>query len=342
MLDLKTQEGRFNKEQLRVLFTNLLVQYSVKRSHAQILIDSMISADSTGVHTHGLTVLPAYLDKIKKGGFNLTEDAIIQKETDAFCVIDANNQIGAVSADRCIKIAIEKATKSGMYTVFCNNANTFGAASYYVRQATKQKMVAVCFSNSPSAMAPWGGKTKMLGTNPLAIGIPAKNKADIIVDMATSIVAKSKINEIRKQGGTLPDGWALDPEGNPTNDPLEAIKGMVLPMAQHKGYAIAMAIDVLSGVLSGAGYLNNINRFYSQDNKCMNVGQCFTVINPQMVLDESFCDKIDDYIQQLHTSGKNVRYPGETGAEKMEKSEKEGIDLSPETVEALLKMLNEN
>ncbi len=316
----------------------LLQGYGVPLEQATDLILCMVEADMRGVHTHGLSILPSYIKKIEKNGFNIENDIIICKTTAAFSVIDANNQIGAVSAKKCMNIAIEKVAESGIYSVFCRNANTFGPAFYYAKAAADRKLVGICLCNSPSAMPAWGGKRKILGTNPFSIAIPAKKYAPIVIDMATSIVAKSKINEIRKQGGVIPKGWAVDENGNPTTDPVSAIRGMVLPMAGHKGSAIAIAIDIIAGVLSGAGYQNQINRFYSENNNCMNVGQCFIVIDPVMVLDEAFYNKVDDYIDQIHLSGEHVFYPGEIENDNYKCAISIGVEVPEEAVKELTRL----
>lgn len=325
----------------RALIT-LLGKQGVDSYQSGILIDCMIEADMRGVHTHGLSVLPAYIKKINNGSFNLNGNNTVIKSTPAFSIIDANGRIGAVSATECMDMAISTGMKNGIYTVFCRNANTFGAAFYYTKMATDRKMIGICLSNTPSAMPVWGGSKKMLGTNPFSIGIPANNHSPIIVDMATSIVAKSKINEIRKNGGTIPKGWAVDSDGNPTTDPEAALQGMVLPMAAHKGSAIAMAIDIIAGVLSGAGFLNNVNRFYSEQNECMNVGQCFIVIDPSSIYGDDFYNQIDNYITEVHLSGENVFYPGEKESILYAESLEKGVELSKETSEALSELFLRN
>ncbi len=332
---------RYSIIELKSALIEILKKNKVSEKQAETLVDSMLEADMRGVHTHGVSIFPVYIKKIQNKGFNLTEESIILRQTPSFTILDANNQIGVVSADRCMEIALEKALQTGIYTVFCRNANTFGAAFRYVKKATTQKMIGICLSNSPSAMPAWGGNIKILGTNPFAIGIPADKNSPILIDMATSIVAKSKINEIRKQGGKIPIGWAVDENGHPTTDPEKAIKGMILPMAEHKGYAIAMAIDILSGVLSGAGYLNHINRFYSDDNKCMNVGQSFIAINPSIILGDSFYKQMDEYIDEVHASGK-VFYPGEIGNKKSEMCNGKSVELTCETINELTILFEKN
>lgn len=332
---------RYSRTNLKNALTEILKANKVSDQQSETLINAMLDADVRGVHTHGTSVFPAYINKIKNGGFNLTEESEILKQTMAFAIVDAKNQFGMVSAVKCMSLAIEQASTSGIYTVFCRNANTFGAAFKYAKMATDRGMIGVCLSNSPSAMPAWGGSNKILGTNPFSIGIPARKEGPILIDMATSIVAKSKINEARKQGKTIPAGWAVDENGIPTTDPNEAIKGMILPMAEHKGYAIAMAIDVIAGLLSGAGYLNRVNRFYSETNECMNVGHCFIAIDPIAIFGEGFHESIDEYIAEVRASGKNVYYPGEKENKKAQLCNGETVELTDETANALLELFKE-
>ena len=149
-------------------------------------------------------------------------------------------------------------------------------------------------------MAPIGGKEKLFGTNPFAMVVPVPDSDPIIVDMATSIVAKSKFKEYKNAGKELPNGWALDVNGSPTTDPDEAIQGLIQPMAGFKGYAISMLIDVVSGVLSGSSFLNNVGRFYSEDS--MNVGFFISVIDPKQVLGESYDKIIKEYVHTVRSS----------------------------------------
>lgn len=327
--------------ELKVSLITILQMNGVEEQQAKVVVESMINADMRGVHSHGVSLFPSYIEKIRKHSFNFIDSSVILKETNTFAIVDANGQIGMVSAKYCMELAIDRAKQKGVFTVFCRNANTFGAAFNYVKMATDNKMIGICFSNSPSAMPAWGGNKKILGTNPFAIGIPARQEDSILIDMATSVVAKSKINEALKQGKEIPIGWAVDENGIPTTNPAEAIKGMVLPMAEHKGYAIAMAIDILSGVLSGAAYLNHVNRFYSDNNVCMNVGQTFIVINPTLILGDSFYDRVDNYIEELKASGNNVFYPGEKGNKKMKECENVGIELTDDVVDRLTTVFDE-
>ncbi len=303
----------FQDEKVNIL--NKLLGVDVPPLQAEVMADCLATADLYGVTSHGSSVLDAHLDKIRKGGYNLEPDFKVLNETAAFAVIDGDNSIGPVSANYCMNYAVEKCADSGIFHVFSKNNNTFGPAFYFPLKAAEKGMIGIAFSNSPAQMAPYGGKEKMLGTNPFAAVIPIPGSDPIIIDMATSVVAKSKFKEYKAQGKELPSGWALDKNGLPTTDPDEAMQGLVLPMAGFKGYGIAMLIDMISGVLSGASYLNNVGRFYSDDNRGMDVGFCFIAIDPRKVLGEKYDEIANDYISTLRNStpveSQNITLPGD-------------------------------
>ena len=283
--------------------------------HAEILAECLVTADEYGVTSHGTAVLGAHIDRIKRGGYNLNPDLKVIKETAAFAIVDGDNAIGPVSAMFCLDYALRKCRESGVFTVFARNNNTFGPAFYYSLKAAEQGCIAFVCSNSPAQMAPVGGVEKMLGTNPLAAVIPVPDGEPIIIDMATSAVAKSKFKEYKNEGKPLPEGWALDKDGNPTTDPDEAMRGLVLPMSGFKGYALSMLIDVIAGALSGASTLDRVGRFYSDDGACMDVGFYMTVIDPTVVLGDEYNSEIKEYVERLRNSrsaeGKKIVLPGD-------------------------------
>ena len=283
---------------------NRLLEVGVPNNQAEVVADCFATADEYGVTSHGINVLQSHIDKVLKpsGGYNLSPSLDIIRETPSFAVIDGDNGMGPVVADYCMNYAVEKAHEVGVFHVFSRNNNTFGPAFYYPLKAAEKGFIGILFSNTPAQMAPFGGKEKMLGTNPFAVVIPVPSSDPIIVDMATSVVAKSKFKQYKEQGKQLPDGWALDVNGLPTNDPDEGMKGLVQPMAGFKGYGIAMLIDIISGLISGAAFLNKVGRFYSEEVKCMNVGFCCIAMDPRMILGEEYDNIINEYVATLRNS----------------------------------------
>lgn len=299
------------KEQIKLLLT----QKGFKENHAETVADCFVTADMYGVTSHGTAILPAHIQRIERGGYNLDPKFDVIKETSAFAVIDGDNSMGPICASYCMDYAVKKSRESGIFTVLSRNNNTFGPAFYYPLTAAKKGCIGIALSNSPAQMAPFGGKEKMLGTNPFSMVIPCGKKDPIIVDMATSVVAKSKFKEYKAENKTLPEGWALDENGKPTTDPDEAMAGLVLPMAGFKGYGIAMMIDILSGVVSGASYLNNVGRFYSENNACMDVGFTFIAVDPKIVFGNDYEKIMEEYVDALRnsetTEGCKIVLPGD-------------------------------
>ena len=305
--------SNFETKKSEVIFA--LTEKGVQASHSETVADCFVTADEYGVTSHGTAILPSHIQRIERGGYNLSPEFKVIKETAAFAVIDGDNAIGPVSAMYCLDYATEKCRESGVFTVFARNNNTFGPAFYYSLKAAEKGYIAFVCSNSPAQMAPMGGVEKLFGTNPLAAVVPVKGSDPIIIDMATSVVAKSKFKECKNAGKPLPEGWALDKDGKPTTDPDEGMSGLVLPMAGFKGYAISMLIDIVSGVLSGAASLDRVGRFYSEDGSSMNVGFYMTVIDPVAVCGEEYHTEMAEYVERIKNSraaeGSKIALPGE-------------------------------
>lgn len=336
----------YNIEFIRKRSEKALVQYGVPEKDAKTIVDSMLEADICGVNTHGIKMLVPYLQKIENKSFDSSGMNVnVVKQLPAISVIDAGNAIGAVAASFAVDVCVKEASVNGMHTAFIRHGNTFGPAFYYVEKIAKNEMIGFVCSNAPAAMPAFNGLEPMLGTNPMAFACPSKSKGNIVLDMATSIVAKSRFEMARVKGETLPMGWALDKDGNPTTDPIEAIKGLVLPMAGFKGYGIAMAIDLLSGFLSGASYLNKVNKFYSSNDMGMDVGQMFVAINPKMIYDGDFLNDMDEYIKTLRGSksvaGKTIALPGDDRKAKMEDVLVNGLTLAEDSVRKLEALFGE-
>lgn len=297
-----------------------LIEKGVSPAQAEIVADCMACSDAYGVTSHGSALLAAHIARIERGGYNLDPNIRVIRESCSFAVVDGDNSIGPVSAKFCTDYAVERARRSGVFTVFSRNNNTFGPAFYYSLKAAEQGCIAIIASNSPAQMAPPGGKEKLLGTNPFAVVVPIPGDEPIIVDMATSVVAKSKFKEYKEKGLPLPEGWALDKNGVPTTDPDDAMAGFVLPMAGYKGYAISMLIDIVAGLLSGAASLDGVGRFYSESPSSMNVGFVLTAIDPEIVLGDAYGREIKEYARRVRESsaavGGKVSLPGADRIEK--------------------------
>jgi LDH2 family malate/lactate/ureidoglycolate dehydrogenase len=221
---------------------------------AALVADSLVTADSWGHQSHGVLRLPWYCDRLHSGVMRAETEIEIVASTGAIVVIDGHDGIGQVLTAHAMKLAIERAKQFGVGAVAVRNSNHFGTAAYFTRMAPAAGCIGFLTSNASPAMAPWGGKRKTVGNNPWSIATPGGRRGNVVMDLANTVVARGKIYLARQRGEAIPPGWAITAEGSPTLDPQQAIDGIILPMAGHKGYAISLMMDVLSGVLTGSSF----------------------------------------------------------------------------------------
>ncbi|WP_375091291.1 Ldh family oxidoreductase (plasmid) [Peribacillus sp. RS7] len=338
---------RVQVSQVKRVITTLFNSYGISERDSEVITNSFIEADLCGVNTHGVTVVPAHIEKLKVGGYNINPNIRKVREGISFAVVDGDGSFGALSAEYSMKLAKEEAKQKGTFSVFSYNNNTFGPAFYYSAMAAEEGLIGIVMCNTPPAMAPWNGNEKLLGTNPFSISIPVKKGFPITLDMATSQVAKSKINIALRDGKEIPIGWATDINGDPTTDPQKAVEGMVLPLGGYKGYGISMMVDILSGVLSGASFLNDVGSFYRNMENCMNVGFMFVVIDPKLIIGEVFYDLIKDYYNIIKSSssvikGDEILIPGDRKSNFKKQFSDTGIEINKETINKLNQYLLEN
>ena len=240
---------------------------------------------------------------------------------------------GIVAAYRAMELAIQKAKDVGIGIVNVHNSNHCSCTAYYIRMAAKENMLAIVSSNAPKSMAPWGSREKYLGTNPLAVGAPTHGDP-VMIDMATSVVARGKIILADKKGDSIPEGWAIDVDGHPTTDAAKALEGCVLPFGGAKGSGIAMMIDVFSGVLSGAAYGSHIHNPFAHPEVPMDTGHCMIAIDISRFQDpEEFKTTMDTYRSEVKglkpaAGVEEIFMPGEIECNNYRKNLEAGPQLS--------------
>ncbi|MCS7233568.1 MAG: Ldh family oxidoreductase [Synergistetes bacterium] len=315
-------------DSLRSFCSSLLSLVGVPQKDAELFVDSLIFSELRGVKSHGIARLPVYIKRINLGLMNPKTDIREVSSRGAVILADAGNGIAPVVGCWAIDRCIELAGKYGVGVVGVRNSNHLGSLAYYVIRATKAGMIGLAISNTAPAMAPWGGKTPLFGTNPIAIGIPAKNKLPIVLDMATSVVARGRIRLAALKGEKIPLGWAIDENGLPTDDPVKALKGTLLPIGGPKGYGLALIIDLLSGLLTGSAFLEDVGA-NDDFSKVMRIGHLFMVLDPSVFVPGDFETLVDDYIRKVKSSptkeGERIYMPGEI--EFLKAAESEGKDV---------------
>jgi LDH2 family malate/lactate/ureidoglycolate dehydrogenase len=244
-----------------------------------------------------------------------TEPAVLA-DTGALVLLDGRNGIGQVLTDRARELAVERAREHGVGVVGVRDSNHFGTAMWFTRRAARDGCVAILTTNASPAMAPWGGRQKVLGTNPWSIAAPAPGGRVVAVDIANTAVARGKIYLARNRGEQIPDNWALTADGRPTTDPAEGVLGVVLPMAGHTGYAITFMMDVLSGALTGSSVATGVHGPYEAEARS-GAGHLFLAIDPAATGDRAgYEERVEQLIREVKSvplaeGFDEVFYPGE-------------------------------
>lgn len=320
------------------LYSGLLHHAGMPEEDAAITADTMVDADLRGVHSHGATWLPTYVKALRRGWINARPNIRAVTEQDVVAVLDADNGMGQLASIAGMKLAIEKGKRHGVGMVSVRNSNHNGAMSYYVEMAVREDLVGFAATNGGAIMGPVGGISPRLGSNPFSYGFPAGEELPIIFDMACCMVAWSKFVLYKAKGEKIPLGWALDRDGEPTDDPQSAMEGLVLPVGGHKGYGLALGVDLLCGVLSGAAFNGDTVISWPKPN---NLGHSFIAINPAhfMPLDE-FKSRVDQEVRKMRDSARakgvdHIRVPGERSQLTRAKRLKAGIPMIRAVIENL-------
>jgi LDH2 family malate/lactate/ureidoglycolate dehydrogenase len=333
---------RYTPSELITFCENLLMNIGMSNENSSIVADSLIKANLEGVDSHGISRLPIYIKRFLDKRINIAPQLDFDQKSLSVLVVDGDNGLGHIVSNKAIKKGIEMAKSSGVAAIAVKNSNHFGTASYFCQLACDHNLACIVFTNSPPGIAPWGGKGAFFGTNPIAFGFPTGNDVPVIIDLSTSIVARGKIILAEKQGTSIPDGWAIDENGYPTTDPGEALKGSVLPMGGAKGAALAMAVEILTGILSGASFGPHVKNIYNEKEKGnANVGHFFMLLDIEKFMDiNRFFHSINHLIQEMkliptRPGIEDIRYPGERRKSSSDEGRRNGINLSGNVEEEL-------
>ena len=313
----------------------------VPQQHARLVAESLVQANLRGVDSHGVVRLGIYLDRIVAGRMDAHAEPSVSESEGSSAVVDARNGFGVVGGMKALNMAMEMAGEKGVAAVGVKHSNHFGTGAYYALQAIERDFILLVMSNASQTMPPTGGIRPFIGTNPLAVGVPAGEERPFLLDMATSVVARGKILVAAQKGESIPAGWAVDKHGHPTTDAQAALEGAVLPVGGPKGYAISMFIDILSGVLTGAGYGKYVHNMYDNWEEDQNVGHFFVAVNIGRFLPtELFKARMDDYIRSIRAEPKapgaaEILIPGELEFRLTEHRQKHGIELPVQTAAEL-------
>jgi len=303
------QFRRVDSAKLERLVSSIYAGLGVPVEDAALLGKALVDADLRGVHSHGCRYVSTYTRGIRSGHTNVHPEIRAIQDDGATCLLDGDGGLGHVLAARVMNRAIDKAKEHGVGIVSLRNSQHIGALAYYSQMAADAGCLGYVTTNAGIVMIPPGGREKVVGLNPLSWAAPTRRPWTFNLDMATSVVAGSKLNMAAERGEKIPLGWAVDPDGNPTDDPKLGMQGGLLPLGGPKGYGLAVMLDVMAGVLSGGRFGKGLGSKGS--------AQFFQAIDIEhfMPLDE-FKDRMEQLIEQIKASAlasgsKGIFFPGE-------------------------------
>lgn len=328
---------RFPVDRLHDFTVDLLTRLDVLPQHADVTARRLIEADLRGRTGHGLIRVPQYVTRIEAGGMNLRPDIAVTRSTPVSALVDGDNGLGQVVMTVAAETAIQKAQAAGMAWVGTVHSNHAGAAGVYTGMAVEEDLIGMYMAvASVNVMPPWGGRERLLGTNPISIALPAGDEPAFQLDIATTVTSHGTIKVLANRGESLPEGWVVDAEGNPITDPHRADEGFLMPIGGYKGSGLNMAIGLLAGVLNQAAFGSEVIDHRAVPDRAANTGQALFVMRPDLMQDlDAFKQGIDRHLRELRESGHSVHLPGDGPARLIEQQGSEGIPLPDPLLEQL-------
>lgn len=339
-----TDENLVQAEALRQFCIEALEKAGVPPDDARIVADVQVDSDLWGIYTHGAVLITGYVRRLNEGGTNPRPNITVIKESPHHALVDGDHGLGQLAAVKAMEICVAKAKESGIATVGVRRSGHFGAAANYATMALKEDLIGFAMTNAVALIPPTGGRTGVFGTNPISFAIPTGHSYPAFLDIATSVVAQQKIVQAYRAGEKIPLDWGLDSEGNPTDDPRVALtSGLQPPMAGHKGYGLAMMVEVLSAVLTGARFGRATEPVTWRPENQLDVGHFFAALDPAMFMPiGEFKARMETLIKDIRNSTlmegiERVYVPGQIEYENRERALKEGIPLPASTLAVLEK-----
>ena len=321
---------------LRAFLDDALRACGLPAADAATVADAMLEADLTGSDAHGIFRLPGYVRQLKRGAMNPRATITVLERSPATALIDGDHGMGHVVMTYAARLAVELARASGVGWVGARRSNHAGAGATYAAIPLEHGMIGIYgAASSVNHMAPWGGTEPLLGTNPIAVAIPAGDEAPVILDIATSLASNGAIRTHELQGRPMPEGWVQNrTDGSAITDPGRISEGTYLPMGGYKGSGLSIVIGLLAGTLNGAAFGRDIRDFALPPGGELNVGQFVIALDvARFVAPTAFKAEVDRHIRELACSRRlpgvdEIRVPGQGRVARRKEREKNGVPLN--------------
>lgn len=333
---------KFNEAELIELGRRLFKTGGLNEEDGLTIARDLVAADMRGLSSHGVSRIPMYLKRIDHKCVNPVPDIKVEKVSSAALLVDGDDGMGFLVAHKAVEEGIKLAAETGIAMVGCKRSTHFGMSALYVKQAVEAGYCCMVYTNSSPALPVCGGRTTFLGAAPFAAGMPGGYESPAyVLDMAMTKTARGKIRVAMINNEPIPEGLALDNEGNPTTDAKKAFEGVCLPFGGAKGSGLAMLMDMMAGMYTGSNYAGDVSSLYYRFDEPQNLGHMIFIMKADLFMPmDEYKKKMDIYYKRLKALPKaagcdEILMPGEPEDRKTEQARKEGILISKNIQESL-------
>jgi len=323
-----------SEQDLSALAVRALVAGGMREEDARLAARVLVLAEMFGLATHGILRIPQYLGRVKIGGIDPKAKVAVERVAPGLALVDGQNGVGPVVGMRALEAAMDGARAAGIGAAFARGSNHFGPIMPYCLVAAEGGFASIAGSNATTTIAPWGGRDTRVGNNPIGIGMPDPQGDPIILDIALSVAARGKMRALRDAGKSMPADWAVDKDGKPTTDPAAGLAGFLLPAGGHKGYGLAVMVDLFAGMLSGAAYLTHVQAWDKNPGIAQNLGHFFVAIDTAKLAPGTWLhDRMADFHAILTSTPPAdpevpVMAPGDREMAALKRARREGVRVA--------------
>ena len=322
-------------EEVRQRIATALIAHNTNENNALSVANALTLAEADGLRSHGLSRVAAYAKQARSGKVDGNATPLVSYVSSAALRIDAQSGFAYPALEIATQELLTLTKNTGIGIAAIANSHHCGVLGHQVEKLAQQGLIGLMFSNSPEAIAPWGGKRAIFGTNPIAFAVPRLKQEPLIIDLSLSQVARGKIKVASQNGESIPEGWALDAAGNPTTDATAALSGTMLPIGESKGALLVLMVEILSAAVTASHFGFEASSFFESEGPAPKIGQLMIAINPNPLSKDQFFSRIETLIKAiLEQSG--TRLPGSRKSTLRLQAENEGIEINQLTYDELI------
>lgn len=329
-----TETRLFRADELTAFATAVFASTGMRPGDAALIAGDLVKANLRGIDSHGISRIPMYMERLRRGLVNPRPEVKVTRVAGAVAQVDGDNGMGFIASDVAMNTACDIAGEMGIGLAGVHRSTHFGMGAAYALRAIERGFISLIFTNSSPAIAMWGGRTPFLGASPIAAGIPGGKHPPFVMDMAMTVIARGKIRLAAMKGDPIPEGLALDIEGNPTTDAAKAFEGVCLPFGGIKGSVLGTLMDLMSGVLTGANFGGDVKSLYFDHSEPQNVGHLFFALKPDLFLSlTDFGARMDEFYTRIKDLPRaagvdEILLPGEPEARREAERRQNGIPVT--------------